>query len=81
MSLIVSDYDGHHGYYDNQGWPWNNFDRRQVSEQRRFPHSSYNNTNVNNPTLDGYSTKQALTQTSLNSIQEYNGCNMDATIP
>ena len=56
----------------------------QVPEQRRFSQSSYNN-NVNNPNilydLDAYSTKQALTQISLNSIQEYDGSNKDAMIP
>ena len=49
-----------------------------------FSHSAYNNTDVNNPNflhvLDSYSSKQALTQMTLNSIQEYDGTNKDATI-
>ena len=84
MSLIVPDYNGQCGYYNNQGWQGNNFDGRQVSDQRRFSHSPHNN-NSNNKTnfltvLQSYSAKQALTQISLNSIQEYNGSNKDATI-
>ena len=75
ISLIMPNYNRQHGYYSNQSWQGNNFDRRQVPEPRRFSQSSYNNY-VNNPNLlyvlDGYSTKQALTQTSLNSIQRCN---------
>ena len=81
MSLIVSDYNNCR-YYDNQGWQGSNFDR-QVSEQRRFSNSAYSNTNVNNPNflhvLDSYSSKQALTQITINSIQEHNETNKDAT--
>ena len=71
-------------YYDKQGWQDSNFDR-QVPEQRRFHNSAYSNSNVNNPNflhvLDSYSSKQALTQMTLNSIQEYDGSNKDAMIP
>ena len=84
MSPIMPNCNGQHGYHKNQSWQDNNFDRRQVPEERRFSQSSYNN-NENNPdflyVLDGYSTKQALTQMSLNSIQEYDGRNKDAMIP
>ena len=54
---------------ENQGWQGNYFEW-QVPEQRRFPHGSYNNTNVDNHTnvnspnflnvLDSYSSKQAI---------------------
>ena len=51
----------------------------------RLPQSPYNPTNVNNPNflhvLDSYSSKQAITQTTLNSILKYDGSNKDATIP
>ena len=76
--------NGQCGYYDNQDWQGNNFHRRWISDQRRFSHSLHYNTNSNNTNfltvLDGYSTKQALTQMLLNSIQEYGGSNKDATI-
>ena len=55
-----------------------------MPEQRRFHNSTYSNTNVNDPNflhvLDSYSSKQVLTQMALNSIQEYNVTNKDATI-
>ena len=83
MSPIMPNYSDLR-YYDNHGWQDNNFDRRQVPEQRRFSCSSYNKTNVNNTNilhvLDSYSSKQALSQMTLNSIQEYDGNNKDATI-
>ena len=47
MSPTVSDYNNYR-YHNNEGWQGSNFDR-QVPEQRRFSHSAYNNTNVNNP--------------------------------
>ena len=84
MSPIVQDYKGQHGYYDNQSWSGNNFDRRQVSDQRRFSHSLHNYTSDNNTNLltvlEGYSTKQVLNQVSLSSIQEYHGNNKNGTI-
>ena len=83
MFPIMPNYNGQCGYYNNQGWQGNNFDRRQAPEQRSFSQSSYKN-NVNNPNLlyvlDGYSTEQALTQMSLNFIQGYDGSNKDAMI-
>ena len=82
MSQIVPDYKNCR-YYDNQSWEVSNFDR-QVPKQRRFSNCTYNNTNVNNPNflhvLDSYSIKQVLTQMTLNSIQEYDGTNKQATI-
>ena len=82
MSPIVPDYNNHR-HYDNQGWQSSNFDT-QVPEQR-FSNSAYNNSNVNNPNflhvLDSYSSKQALTQMTLYSIQEYYETNKDASIP
>ena len=83
MSPKVPDYNNHR-YYDNQDWQGSNFDR-QVPEQRRFQNSTYSNTKVNNSNflhvLISYSSKQALTQMTLNSIQECDGSNKDATIP
>ena len=82
MSPVVP-HNNNHRYYDNQGWQGSNFER-WVPEQRMFSHSAYNNTNVNNPdylhVLHSYSSKQALTQMTLNSIQEYDGTNKDAMI-
>ena len=79
-----------HIYYNDQCWQGNCFEQ-QVPEQRMFPHAPYNNTNVGNHTnvnspnflnvLDSYSSKQAITQTTLNSIPEYDGSNKFATIP
>ena len=83
MSPIVPDFNNHR-YDENQDWQGTNFNR-QVPEQRRFSHSLYNNTNVNNPNflhvLDSYSSKQAMTQMALNCIQKYDGSNKDAMIP
>ena len=83
MSPVVPNYNDHY-HYNSQSWQGNHFDQ-QVPEQRRFPQSLYNPTNVNNPNflhvLHGYSSKQTITQTTVNSIQEYDGSNMDATIP
>ena len=83
MSPIMPDYNNHR-YYDNQVWQGSNFDR-QVPEQRRFHTSAYSNINANNPNilhvLSSYSSKQALTQLTLKSIQEYDGTNKDAMIP
>ena len=82
MPPVVPNYnDGSH--YNNQDWQSNHLDW-QAPEQRRFSQSLYNPTYVNNPNflhvLDSHSSKQAITQITLNSIQEYNGSNTDATI-
>ena len=88
MTSVVPNYnDGIH--YNNQGWQGNQFEW-QVPEQRRFSHAPCNNTNYNNHTnvnstnslhvLDSYSSKQAITQTTLNSIPEYDGSKKAATI-
>ena len=56
---------------------------RQVTDQRMVSQSWQNNDNNTNflTALEGYSTRQALAQTSLNSIQEYDGSNREVTIP
>ena len=87
MSPVVPDFNNHI-YYDNQGWQGNCFEW-QVPEQR-FSHAPYNNTNVDNHTnvnspnslnvWDSYSSKQAITQTTLNSIPKYDWSNKVATI-
>ena len=82
MFPIVPDYNGQHGYYN---WQGNNLDRREVGNQRKFSHSSQNNNNSSSNTnfltiLEGYSNRQALAQISLNSLQEYDGTNIDITI-
>ena len=89
MSPVVPDYYDH-VHYDNHGWQGNHFEW-QVPEQRRFPHAPYNNTNIDNNTnvnssnfshvLGSFCSKQAITQTTLNSIPEYDGSNKAATIP
>ena len=89
MSPVVPDFNDHI-YYGSQGWQGNHFEW-QVPEQRRFPHAPYNNVNVDNYTnvnspnflnlLDSYSSGQAIIQTTLNSIPEYDGSNKAATIP
>ena len=76
MSPVVPDYYDH-VYYNNHGLQGNHFEW-QVPEPRRFPKAPYNNTNVNNHTnvnspsflhvLGSFSSKQAITQTTLNSI-------------
>ena len=57
---------------------------RQETDQRRYSQTSQHvgNNNVNVlKALENYSAKQALTQSTLNSIQEYNGSDREATIP
>ena len=86
MSPVVPDFNDHI-YYDNQGWQGNHFEW-QIPEQRMYPHAPYNNTNVDNHTnvnspnflnvLDSFFSKQAITQTTLNSIPEYDGSNKAA---
>ena len=83
MSPVVPNQNDHI-HYDNQGWQGNHFDW-QVPKQRRFPQASYNPNNTNNPTflhvLDSYSSKQVITQTTLNVIPEYDGTDKAATLP
>ena len=78
-------------YHDNQGQQrHSNYDRmplqynRQEADQRRYPqnsqHVSSNNGIVLNA-LENYSTKQALGQSMLNALQEYDGSDREATIP
>ena len=88
MSPVVPDYYDHI-HYDNQGCQGNHFEW-QVPEQRRCPQAPYNNTkvdnhpNVNSPNflhvLGNFSSKQTITQTTLNCIPEYDGSNKAATI-
>ena len=83
MSPVVPNYNDHI-HYDNQGWQGNHFDW-QVPKQRWFPQASYNLTTANNPNflhvLDSYSSKQAITQMTLNVMPEYDGSDKAATIP
>ena len=55
---------------------------RQVTDQRRVYQSWQNNDNNTSflTALEGYSTRQVLAQTLLNSIQEYDGSDRKATI-
>ena len=70
-------------HYNNQVCKGNHFDW-QVPEQRSFPQAPYNPADGNNPNflhvLDSYSSTQAITETSLNAILEYNGSDKAATI-
>ena len=84
MSPMMPNYNGQHGYYNSQSWQDNNFDRRQVHDQRRFSQSPQNNYNGSTDPnflniLDSYSTRQPLAQTSLNSLQGYDRSNKDIT--
>ena len=79
MLPVVPNYNDHI-HYDNQGWKGNYFDW-QVPEESRFPQVSYNPTNPNFlHVLDNYSSKQTITQMTLNVIPEYNGSDKAATI-
>ena len=85
MSPIVPNYNEQCLHYNNVGWQGNNYDGRQVCGQRRFSYFSQNSYNDSDNTknltiLYSYSTRQALAQTSLNFVQEYNGNNKNMTI-
>ena len=78
-------------YNNNQGQQrHSSYDRRpqqcnrQETDQRRYSQSSQNidnnNVSVLN-SLENYSTKQMLTQSMLNTLQEYDGSDREATIP
>ena len=88
MSPVMPKYNDHI-HYDKQGWQGNHLEQ-QVLEQRRFPQAPYNNTNVDNhinvnsPNFlhvsDSYSSKQAITQTTINPVLECDGSNKTSTI-
>ena len=88
MSLVTQNYNGQHVHGGSQGGQIHSFDRRpefynrQVTDQRRFSQSWQNYDNNTNflTALEGYSTRQAITQTSLNLIQEYDGSARETTI-
>ena len=75
-------------YGGGQGRLRHSFDRRpefynrQITDQRRFSQSwqNYDNNIKFLIALEGYSTRQAITHMLLNSIQEYDGSDREATI-
>ena len=85
---VTKNYNGQHMYPGNQGWQRHSFNRRpgfynrQVTDQRRLSKSWQNNDNntICLTALEGYSTRQAHTQTLLNSLQEYDASDRNATI-
>ena len=91
MSLLHQNYNRQYRYHDNQGQQrHSNYDRRsqqynrQETDQRWYSQTSQhvdnNNVNVLNA-LENYSTKQVLTQSMLNALQEYDRSDRKATIP
>ena len=89
MSPITQTYNGQYGHSYQQGWQRHSWDRRpeshnrQVNDPGRFfqPSPNYTNNPSFCPGFEGYSARQALAQSSLNSINEYNGSDREATIP
>ena len=82
----------HHWQYDRQGQQrYNHYDwrsqnhSRQEPDQRRYshtlPNTDNNSASVLLYALGDFSAKQALAQSTLNSIQEFDGSNREATIP
>ena len=91
MSLVTQNYkrqymynDNHrqqrHGHYDRRFQQYN----RQEINQRRYsqnPQNANNNNVYVINALENDSTKQALIQSTLNALQEYDGSNREASIP
>ena len=91
MSFITQNYNRQHMYNDNQGEQrQSSYNRRpqqysrQETDQRKYSQSSQNIDNINVSVLnalENYPIKQALTQLTLNTLQEYNVSDREDTIP
>ena len=87
----VSQQYHHHRQHDIQGqWRYNHYNQRsqrcsrQEQDQRRYshtlPNTDNNSTSVVLNAVEKLSAKQRLAQSTLNSIQEFDGNDMEATI-
>ena len=88
----VPQYSHHHRQYDRQGqhrynhYNWRSqHHSRQEPDQRRYSHTLPNTDNKSTSVvlnaLENFSAKQALAQSRLNSIQEFDDSDREATIP